>query len=296
MIFQTTSRRLSRFVPKSSPISDVQVDKLAKFIRNSKNLLVLTGAGISTESGIPDYRSEKVGLYARTDRRPLDYQVFVKNSSARRRFWARNHVGWHEFSTTRPNKCHEILSKWEMDKRISWIITQNVDSLHTKAGSKNVTELHGCSFNVVCMKCHSTMKRKDLTGMIEVLNPDWSAKATEIAPDGDVFIPDELVERFKVPNCKSCGGDLKPDVVFFGDNVKKPIVDYCMKKVDESDGLLVLGSSLQVYSGYRFLKKASNQKKKISIVNVGKTRGDELAQLKIDTQIGPLLEAVDKIL
>ncbi|CAD5118964.1 DgyrCDS7635 [Dimorphilus gyrociliatus] len=299
MIFRITSRKLShiaKFVPKSQPVTNQDIEELAEFIKKSQNLLVLTGAGISTESGIPDYRSEEVGLYARSNRRPVDYQQFKKYTHIRQRFWARNHVGWKNFSSTQPNISHKILSKWEKEKKMNWLITQNVDSLHTKAGSVNVTELHGCSFRVICMVCHWSISRKELSQSIELLNPNWSAETEEIAPDGDVLISDDLVKKFNPPCCKSCGGELKPDVVFFGDNVKKPIVDNCMKKLAESDAFLVLGSSLEVYSGYRFLKRASEYGKPIGIVNIGKTRGDHLAQIKIDAQCGTILQAVDNML
>ena len=184
------STNILSFVPKHSPVQDHEVLKIKHFITSSRKLLVLTGAGISTESGIPDYRSEGVGLYARSTNRPVQYQDFVRKDAVRRRYWARNFVGWPRFSSFFPNAVHTALCDLELKyKLVSCIVTQNVDRLHTKAGSKNVIELHGSAFNVVCLGCDSTINRHDFQAILEDLNPNMKGKADMIRPDGDVEIP-----------------------------------------------------------------------------------------------------------
>ncbi|OPJ74735.1 NAD-dependent protein lipoamidase sirtuin-4, mitochondrial isoform A [Patagioenas fasciata monilis] len=230
------------------PLYPVEVEQLQHFVSNSKRLFVMTGAGISTESGIPDYRSEGVGLYARTDRRPVQHAEFVRSASARQRYWARNFVGWPQFSSHQPNTAHLVLRDWEKLGKLHWLVTQNVDALHTKAGSQRLTELHGCTHRVFCLACGDQILRSELQKYFEALNPTWKAEALEVAPDGDVFLTDEQVRSFKVPACRKCGGILKPDVTFFGDTVNREIVDFVHQRLAESDSMLVAGSSMQVYS------------------------------------------------
>ncbi|XP_058512895.1 NAD-dependent protein lipoamidase sirtuin-4, mitochondrial isoform X2 [Ochotona princeps] len=235
------------FVPPSPPVDPAQVRELQRFISLSKKVLVMTGAGISTESGIPDYRSDKVGLYARTDRRPIQHIDFVRSAPVRQRYWARNFVGWPQFSSHQPNPAHWALSNWEKLGKLHWLVTQNVDALHTKAGSQRLTELHGCMHRVLCLDCGEQTPRGLLQERFKALNSQWSAEAHGLAPDGDVFLSEEQVQSFLVPTCIRCGGPLKPDVVFFGDTVNPDKVDFVHRRVKEADALLVVGSSLQVY-------------------------------------------------
>ncbi|XP_074828737.1 NAD-dependent protein lipoamidase sirtuin-4, mitochondrial isoform X2 [Natator depressus] len=233
------------FVPASPPPDALEVEALQRFFSHSQRLLVMTGAGISTESGIPDYRSEGVGLYARTDRRPIQHTEFVRSASARQRYWARNFVGWPQFSSHQPNAAHLALRNWEKLGKLHWLVTQNVDALHTKAGSQRVMELHGCTHRVLCLGCGEQTPRSELQKCFEVLNPTWTAEAHGMAPDGDVFLTEEQVHNFRVPACSRCGGILKPDVTFFGDTVSREKVDFVHKRLAESDSMLVAGSSLQ---------------------------------------------------
>ncbi|XP_037366946.1 NAD-dependent protein lipoamidase sirtuin-4, mitochondrial isoform X2 [Talpa occidentalis] len=281
------------FVPPSPPPDPEKVKELQRFISLSKRLLVMTGAGISTESGIPDYRSEKVGLYARTDRRPIQHRDFVRSAPIRQRYWARNFVGWPQFSSHQPNPAHWALSNWERLGKLYWLVTQNVDALHSKAGSRRLTELHGCMHRVLCLDCGEQIPRGVLQERFEVLNPTWSVEAHGVAPDGDVFLTDEQVQSFQVASCARCGGPLKPDVVFFGDTVNHDKVDFVHRRVKEADSLLVVGSSLQVYSGYRFILTAREKKLPIAILNIGPTRSDNLACLKLDSRCGELLPLID---
>ncbi|XP_059105078.1 NAD-dependent protein lipoamidase sirtuin-4, mitochondrial isoform X2 [Peromyscus eremicus] len=295
---RTLSRPSSRgppglFVPPSPPVDPEKIKELQRFITLSKKLLVMTGAGVSTESGIPDYRSEKVGLYARTDRRPIQHMDFIRSAPVRQRYWARNFVGWPQFSSHQPNPAHWALSSWEKLGKLHWLVTQNVDALHSKAGNQRLTELHGCMHRVLCLNCGEQTPRRVLQERFQVLNPSWSAEAQGVAPDGDVFLTEEQVRSFRVPSCDRCGGPLKPDVVFFGDTVNPDKVDFVHRRVKEADSLLVVGSSLQVYSGYRFILTAREKKLPIAILNIGPTRSDDLACLKLDSRCGELLPLID---
>lgn len=281
------------FVPPSPPLDPEKIKELQRFITLSKKLLVMTGAGISTESGIPDYRSEKVGLYARTDRRPIQHIDFIRSAPVRQQYWARNFVGWPQFSSHQPNPAHWALSNWEKLGKLHWLVTQNVDALHSKAGNQRLTELHGCMHRVLCLSCGEQTPRRVLQERFQVLNSSWSAEAQDVAPDGDVFLTEEQVRSFQVPSCDRCGGPLKPDVVFFGDTVNPDKVDFVHRRVKEADSLLVVGSSLQVYSGYRFILTAREKKLPIAILNIGPTRSDDLACLKLDSRCGELLPLID---
>ena len=234
------------FVPKNSPVHHDKLFELQDFISASKKLLVITGAGISTESGIPDYRSEGVGLYARSNSRPIQYTDFLNSADRRKRYWARNFVGWPRFGSFQPNECHNALSQWEKAGKLHWLVTQNVDALHSKAGSERLTELHGCSHRIICLGCGSITTRNELQERMIEMNPEFQIESHAIAPDGDVLLPDDLVEGFQVPPCDICNGILKPHLIFFGDNVPRTIVHSVYDKLDESDALLVAGSSLQV--------------------------------------------------
>ncbi|KAI1232959.1 hypothetical protein IHE44_0006146 [Lamprotornis superbus] len=280
------------FVPACLPPDPVEVEELQRFVSNSKRLFVMTGAGISTESGIPDYRSEGVGLYARTDRRPVQHAEFIRSASARQRYWARNFVGWPQFSSHQPNKAHLVLRDWEKLGKLHWLVTQNVDALHTKAGSQRMTELHGCTHRVFCLACGDRILRSELQEHFEALNPTWKAEALDVAPDGDVFLTDEQVCNFQVPACRKCGGILKPDVTFFGDTVSQEKVRFVHHRLAESDSMLVAGSSMQVYSGYRFALAAREKKLPIAVLNIGPTRLDHFASLKLNSRCGELLPLI----
>uniref|UniRef100_A0A1A7YAF2 NAD-dependent protein deacylase n=1 Tax=Iconisemion striatum TaxID=60296 RepID=A0A1A7YAF2_9TELE len=280
------------FVPACSTTDAHSLELLRDFLTRTRRLFVITGAGLSTESGIPDYRSEGVGLYARTDRRPMQHAEFIRSAKSRQRYWARNFVGWPQFSSHQPNSAHRELRRWEQRGVLHWLVTQNVDALHSKAGQKRLTELHGCSHRVVCLGCGAITAREDLQKLFVSLNPEWRAQAGIVAPDGDVFLEDEQVLNFRVPSCEQCGGILKPEVTFFGDMVNRETVLFVHDRLAESDAVLVVGSSLQVYSGYRFLLAASDRKMPIAIVNIGPTRADHLADVKVSGRCGEVLSAI----
>ena len=203
-----------------------------------------------TESGIPDYRSEGVGLYATSKSRPMQYRDFIQSDAFRQRYWARNYIGWPFFSSVQPNASHHILATLERKHPdiFLWLITQNVDSLHLKAGSKNLTELHGTAFQVGCLSCGHTISRKDFQEQLRELNPSFRVAELVVRPDSDVELTDEQIKNFNVQACTACDqkGIMKPFIVYFGENVPQSRVDFCYKKVEESDGLLVIGSSMQV--------------------------------------------------
>ncbi|PAV80735.1 hypothetical protein WR25_03329 [Diploscapter pachys] len=284
----------SRFIPECAKIDAGQIKRFVNLVSTVDRLLVLTGAGISTESGIPDYRSPKIGLYERSNHRPMMHQDFMKSAASRRRYWARNFLAWPNFSKAVCNETHLTLAKWEASDRFTWLITQNVDGLHTKAGSAMLSELHGCGHRVRCMSCHSIISRQDYQISLAAANPHWTTKEGpgELKPDGDIHIEPGAEEDFKVVSCQNCGGIMKTDVIFFGDNVPLKMVETCYEKLDQSDGILVLGSSLEVMSGYRFVYYMNIQKKPIFIVNIGSTRADDLATAKIEAKASEIVKAI----
>lgn len=270
------------FVPQSYKPKDDDIDRLSEFINNHRRLFILTGAGMSTESGIRDYRSHGVGLYATSHQRPIQYSEFIKNHRKRNRYWARNFVAWPIFSSFQPNICHKFVVDMELYGNLHWLVTQNVDSLHKKAGSKKITELHGTTARVACLNCDYEIGRHALQETLSSLNSNWLCHKTEAqGPDGDVIVPDEVADAFKMIDCPLCGGVLKPKVVFFGDNVSMYVKNFLFEKLNESDAMLVIGSSLQVYSSFRFVLGAKDRNIPIAILNIGETRGDRVAQLKI---------------
>lgn len=256
-------------------------------------MVALTGAGCSTESGIPDYRGPET---ARRARNPIQYHEFVCSAGVRQRYWARSFVGWPRMADARPNPAHESLAALEQAGLLRGIITQNVDRLHHSAGSQRVVELHGALAEVRCMDCSHVESRHSLQARLAALNPGWAAHGVEQAPDGDAELAGEMVQRFRVPGCVACGGPLKPHVVFFGENVPRPVVDRAWALLDEAEVLLVVGSSLTVFSGFRFVRRAAERKLPVAIVNLGPTRGDTLAQLRVDAQAGRLLPRLVDIL
>jgi NAD+-dependent protein deacetylase sirtuin 4 len=265
---------------------DTSFDRLCDLLRK-RRVVVLTGAGCSTESGIPDYRGK--GRPERP-RGPIQHDAFTRSADVRRRYWARATVGWERFSTFRPNAAHRSLAALEEQGRIVGVITQNVDRLHRAAGSRRVVELHGALADVVCLGCGRMGERAELHARLLDENPGWLAGASELAPDGDAEIADDHVQRFRVVDCASCGGPLKPHVVFFGGSVAPPTLAAAWALFDEADALLVLGSSLAVYSGFRFARRAVADGKAIAIVNQGPTRADDLpVEVRLDVRLGELL-------
>jgi len=263
----------------------VSIDRLAELI-SERRVAVLTGAGISTDSGIPDYRGPRGSL---TRRAPIRYHEFVRSAEDRRRYWARSCRGWPFMRDRRPNISHEIVARLQHSGALGPVITQNVDGLHQAAGSDPVLELHGSLDAAVCLTCGHRRDRDAVQREMEDGNPGWLDHAIEIAPDGDAELDPALIREFVPPACNHCGGALKPDVVLFGESVPKNRVDRAFSWVDGSQLLLVLGSSLTVYSGYRFAERARATGKPVALVNLGANRADPIASLKIDAALAPTL-------
>ncbi|GAA2598224.1 MULTISPECIES: NAD-dependent protein deacetylase [Streptomyces] len=252
-------------------------------------VLVLSGAGISTESGIPDYRGEGGSLSRHT---PMTYQDFTGSPDARRRYWARSHLGWRTFGRARPNAGHRSVAAFGRRGLLAGVVTQNVDGLHQVAGSEGVVELHGSLDRVVCLSCGTFSPRRDLARRLEEANAGFAPVAAGINPDGDADLTDDQVGDFRVLPCTVCGGILKPDVVFFGENVPPRRVEHCRELVRGASSLLVLGSSLTVMSGLRFVRQAAEAGTPVLIVNRDATRGDRLAVTRVALPLGPALTAV----
>ncbi|WP_031464326.1 NAD-dependent protein deacetylase [Sciscionella sediminilitoris] len=261
------------------------LDAIEEALRTG-GVLALSGAGISTESGIPDYRGETGSLRRHT---PMTYEEFLHSVSGRRRYWARSHLGWRTIARARPNAGHHAVAGLRAAGRIGGVITQNVDGLHTSAGTPDVVELHGNLDRVICLGCSRYSEREALDRRLRAANPDFTATASEVNPDGDVELAEEIVREFTVVDCESCGGVLKPDVVFFGESVPRPRVAHCFGLVDRASAVLVLGSSLAVMSGLRFVRHAAKSGKPVLIVNNGVTRGDEHAVLRVQRPLGTAL-------
>ncbi|MGH3357675.1 MAG: NAD-dependent protein deacetylase [Nocardioidaceae bacterium] len=266
--------------------SPSQALERARALLDGRSIAVLTGAGISTDSGIPDYRGPDAPL-----RRPMTYQDFVSGQQAQQRYWARAHVGWGHMSAASPNAGHRALRRMEAAGRVAGLITQNVDGLHEAAGQRRLIALHGRIADVVCLACGNRTDRADLHERLARLNPGYAEREAEIAPDGDAEL--ESVQGFVVATCELCGGVLKPDVVFFGENVPRERVQAAAEIVDAAGALLVVGSSLQVMSGLRFVRRAAKAGRAVVIVNRGATRGDELATAKVDAGAAATLAALD---
>ena len=263
-------------------------DSLLHLVRG-RRLAVLAGAGLSTESGIPDYRGPET---RHIPRRPVQYDDFVRDPEARRRYWGRASRGWARMATARPNAGHRALARLEAAGIVSGLVTQNVDGLHQAAGSRRVVELHGGLDRVMCLACDRRWPREAVQAQIAARNPGWLALAVpagRVAPDGDVEID---VAAFEPPRCPACDGVLKPDVVFFGESVPKPRVAAAAEIVRQSDVLLVAGSSLTVYSGYRFVRQAEAQGTPVAIVTLGETRGHRHAAVALDARLGEILPAL----
>jgi NAD-dependent SIR2 family protein deacetylase len=252
---------------------------LSEFIERHSRLFVLTGAGCSTDSGIPDYRDEN-GDWKRA--RPVMFQAFVGDLNTRRRYWARSLVGWRRFGHARPNDAHRALARLERQGRTEVLVTQNVDGLHQSAGSAAVIDLHGRMDQVRCLGCERRSDRERLQRRLLELNPHWTRLDARDAPDGDADLDGLDFSGFEIPDCEDCGGLLKPDVVFFGESVPRDRVAAALQAVHRADAMLIIGSSLMVYSGYRFVQAASQAGKPIAAVNLGRTRADALLALKVN--------------
>ena len=273
------------------------VERLAAVLQEHPGTLVLTGAGMSTDSGIPDYR----GRDGTRRVQPMQHAEFCASTENRRRYWARSYVGWERFSRASPNAGHRDLARMQRDGRLGTVITQNVDGLHQSAGSPSVLELHGSLAEVVCLTCGDTSPREPLQDRLRAANPgfeqlvrgeasDGSRVSSQIRPDGDVVLAQDHVESFVLVPCLVCGADtLKPDVVFFGGSVPKDRVEECFALTDAAPALLVLGSSLAVMSGLRFVRRAARRGIPVLAVTRGPTRGDEHMTLRVDADLAPTL-------
>ncbi|MBF6063327.1 NAD-dependent protein deacetylase [Nocardia terpenica] len=263
--------------PGNPPAADVE--RLVEFVAG-RRVVVLTGAGMSTDSGIPDYRGP-----GSPPRNPMTYQQFVGDAVFRQRYWARNHVGWRRMDGARPNAGHRALARLERAGVVRGLITQNVDLLHTKAGHRRVIDLHGTYARVRCLGCSALISRMTLADRLEAANPGFAESVTtdglEVAPDADAVVAD--TSGFRMVDCERCGGMLKPDIVYFGENVPRQRVTAAFEMVDEAEVLLVAGSSLTVMSGLRFVRRAAKSARPVLIVNRGRTRGDEFAAVTMAT-------------
>ena len=250
---------------------------LEDFIDRRRRLFVLTGAGCSVNSGIPDYRDAD-GAWKRSP--PVTFQAFMAQEATRRRYWARSLIGWRRIGRARPNAAHRALARLEAMGKSEILLTQNVDRLHQAAGSEAVIDLHGRIDHVRCMDCDRVSPRDQLQEDLERLNPEWLAHEAVVAPDGDADLDGVDFSTFAAPTCRHCGGLLKPDVVFFGENVPRPRVEAALRHLGDADAMLIVGSSLMVYSGFRFVEAAARAGKPIAAVNLGRTRADHLLALK----------------
>jgi NAD-dependent SIR2 family protein deacetylase len=265
------------------------VPALRDFIATNRRLVVITGAGVSVSSGIPTYR-DREGVWRHSA--PITHQEFVSDAARRRRYWARSLMGWPAVRDARPNAAHRALAQLERLGHVDLLITQNVDRLHQRAGSSAVVDLHGRVDQVRCLHCPGVFARELIQQQLLRDNPHHQARSAQRRPDGDADVSDVSVERMTVPACTVCGGTLIPDVVFFGGSVPRERVEACKTAVAGADGVLAVGSSLQVFSGFRFCRLASELGKPLAIINPGKTRADPLASLKLQAECGPLLEAL----
>jgi NAD-dependent SIR2 family protein deacetylase len=259
--------------------------ELAQLI-SAGGVVILSGAGLSTESGIPDYRGPS-GLARRAE--PMTYQTFVSGAAARQKYWARSHLGWRHVAGAAPNLGHRAVADLERHGLLAGIITQNVDGLHQAAGARRMIELHGGLDRVVCLGCGARTPRERLAQRLRMANPGLEAQATQASPDGDAWLADDAVAHFRVLDCESCDGMLKPDVVFFGENVPRSRVEDCNAIVGRASALVVLGSSLTVMSGYRFVRLAARLAIPVAIINLGPTRGDAEASLTLNAPLGQTL-------
>lgn len=263
------------------------VTRLRQFLNQYGRLFVLTGAGLSTGSGVPDYR-DRQGSWKGAS--PIMHQQFVTQPTMRQRYWARSMAGWPVIRQAQPNAGHKALAQLGMAGHIGMLVTQNVDGLHRAAGSHNIVNLHGRLDRVICLDCDTRITRDRMQTDLKTANPAWSENGRQLRPDGDVELGDVDYSTFNVPDCPRCGGVLKPDVVFFGGTVPKPRVERAHQGLNHADAMLVVGSSLMVWSGFRFARAAAEQDKPILILNQGHTRADDLATCKIEENCSAILQ------
>jgi NAD-dependent protein deacetylase/lipoamidase sirtuin 4 len=272
----------------------VELGTLIQLLRG-RRVVALTGAGCSTESGIPDYRGPDTPPRTRP---PIQHREFVDHADTRRRYWARSVLGWSQFSAALPNPAHAALAALEQRGVVAGLITQNVDGLHGAAGSREVVELHGALARVRCLDCAALTSRDALQARLLAANPGWLERTRlgALAPDGDTDLPDDLVVGFTVVGCAACGGTVMPDVVFFGGSVPRATLDAAWAVFDRAEALLVVGSSLTVFSGFRFVRRAAERGVPIGILNRGPTRGDDHAAVRLDARAGVALPALARAL
>jgi NAD+-dependent protein deacetylase sirtuin 4 len=278
---------------EASSIEDVRGSHALAALLRDRRVVVLTGAGVSTASGIPDYRGPETRRRARS---PVRFAEYMASEEKRARYWARSMVGWERFSAAEPNPGHAALASMERHGAIDGVITQNVDRLHRRAGSARVVELHGALEETRCLDCGAEEPRRDVQARLRAENPSFCPSTIALAPDGDADIPSEALRGFVTPRCVRCGGTLKPNVVFFGENVRPATLAAAYALFDEADVLLVVGSSLAVFSGYRFVRRAKDRGMPVAVLNLGESRGDELADLRVDADCSEALPALALLL
>jgi NAD-dependent SIR2 family protein deacetylase len=281
--------RLPEPSPAEQARSAVAIDALTEFVERHERLFVLTGAGVSVASGIPGYRNLN-GAWMRAQ--PIQWQAFRDSEEARRRYWARSMVGWPMVAAAQPNAAHRALAQLGLAGRIGRIVTQNVDGLHQRAGSARVVELHGSIDAVICLECGARHTRAAIQAQLLVDNPALADVSAAVSADGDAHLEWDALDAFRVPVCPACGGMLKPDVVFFGENVPRERVAAAAQALEQADAMLVVGSSLMVFSGYRFCLWAERAGTPIAAINIGLTRADALFSLKVEAPCGDALTAV----
>lgn len=280
-------------LPGSAPESLASAfDRLAELVVESRRLVVLGGAGVSTDSGIPDYRDAD-GRWKHTA--PVMYEPFLRDPDVRRRYWARSMLGWPHVSAAVPNAAHRALAEIEKLGALHWLITQNVDGLHARAGSRRLIELHGSLDEVGCLDCGRRVSRAAFQDRLEAANPAWLSPVAPLSagvaagPDGDALLRATDYSTFEEPACDACGGRMKPGVVFFGESVPRDRVALALRRVAEADALLVVGSSLMVFSGFRFVREAARTQVPIGAINLGRTRADDLFTVKVSAPCGDVL-------
>ena len=282
--------RIPEMRPPGGPSPrEATVGALLEFLHQRDQVMVLTGAGLSTSSGIPAYRDND-GQWQR--RNPILFHEFMASEVMRRRYWARSYFGWPQITQARPNAGHRALARLEEHGVLSGLVTQNVDGLHARAGSNALIELHGSLAKVSCMDCGARFDRDEIQEDLSALNPDWSPKVLGFNPDGDAELDDKAYPGFRIADCSSCGGRLKPDVVFFGEPVPTARAGGVGQMLTRSDGLLVVGSSLVVMSGLRIVRQAAAAGLPVVAVNMGRTRGDEFLSFKVSLDCVEVFEAV----
>jgi NAD-dependent SIR2 family protein deacetylase len=273
----------------TAPVDLSDLAELRTVISAGK-VVVISGAGLSTESGIPDYRGPTGALRRHA---PMNYHSFLTDPVARHRYWARSFLGWPQIARARPNNGHRAVTAMQRSGALSGVITQNVDGLHQAAGTRDLVELHGGLDRTICLSCGDHAARSDLDNRLRIANPGFRADVDTVNPDGDVEMPDAELVGFRMVECVRCGGGpLKPDVVFFGENVPRERVDCCYELVEAAGAVLVLGSSLTVLSGFRFVRHAARRGIAVAIINQGPTRADALATVRLDAPLGMVLPAL----